>query len=204
MRSTSGGVVNPYLKGSTMEIVNEEWRPVVGFEGKFEVSNHGRVKALPWELRHWCGKMIPQPEKLVALVKHSGGYRIVSLRQGTKKAYVHRLVMEAFVGPPGERQDVNHIDGNKANNRLDNLEYCDRLHNVRHAIATGLQDNAGEGNGMHRYTTEQVIAAHRRVEQGASQKQAAAETGVSVGMVSQIVKGKRWRHLGLPVLGGVT
>lgn len=185
-----------------MESVAEEFRPVIGFEDKFEVSNLGRVKALPWEQRHWCGRTIPQPARFVNLTKHTGGYRIVTLRNGTKKYYVHRLVMEAFVGPANDR-DVNHIDGDKTNNRLDNLEYCDRLHNVRHAIATGLQDNSGEGNGMHKYTAQQITAAHRLVQQGANHQQASRATGVSAGMIQQVCRGARWKHLGLPVLKAI-
>lgn len=182
-----------------VSVAKEEWRPVVGYEGKFEVSTLGRVKALAWEQRHWCGRTIPQPERLINLVKHSGGYRIVSLRDGTKKKYVHRIVMEAFVGP-GNGRDVNHIDGDKANNRLDNLEYCDRLHNVRHAIRTGLQDNSGEGNGMHKLTAAQVIAAHGMVRNGSSYEDVARKFGVSGSCIEQISKGARWKHLNLPVL----
>lgn len=155
-----------------MTSLAEEWRPVVGFENQFEVSDLGCVKALPWDRPHWCGRNIPQPEKIVKQSRHSGGYLVVALRDG-KKHYVHKLVMAAFV------------------------EYCDRLHNVRHAIATGLQDNAGEGNGMHRYTTEQIIAAYDDVRSGFSRREAAKRTGVSYGMVEQVVTGKRWKHLGL-------
>lgn len=185
-----------------MESVTENWKPVVGFENKFLVSDLGQVKALPWERRHWCGKMIPQPETIVKQSRHSGGYRIVALRDG-KKYYVHRLVMAAFLGE-SSGQDVNHIDGDKSNNRLENLEYCDRLHNVRHAIATGLQNNAGEGNGMHRYTEDQIRRAYYLVKSGASHGYAAAATGVGVGTVQQVVTGVRWQHLGLVTSAGGT
>lgn len=183
-----------------MEMIHEEWRPVVGHEGKFEVSNLGRVKALAHEVRHWCGRMIPKPERVLTPTKHTGGYRIVSLRNGTQKAYIHRLVMAAFARPAPHRADVNHINGDKTDNRLCNLEYCNRLHNVRHAIATGLQNNAGEGNGMSKYTAEQIANAHKLVQCGASQLEAARASVVSLGMVQQVVSGKRWKHLNLPVL----
>jgi hypothetical protein len=182
-----------------MDNVTEVWRPVVGHEGKFEVSNLGRVKALAWELRHWCGRNIPQPERIVTQTKHTGGYRFVALRG--KKQYVHRLVMAAFVGPPPENaKDVNHIDGDKTNNRLDNLEYCDRLHNVRHAIATGLQDNGGEGNGMSKYRAGQIVTAYQMVKCGATQSQAAKATGVSESTVQMVVTGRRWKCLRLPAM----
>lgn len=183
-----------------MEMLHEEWRAVLGFEGKFEVSDHGRVKALPWEQRHWCGKTIPQPEKIISQSRHSGGYSVVTLRDG-KKHYVHRLVMAAFHGDKAGF-DVNHIDGDKSNNSLANLEYCDRLHNVHHAIATGLQDNSGEGNGMHKYRADQIAAAHRMVANGSTQAEASRATGVAESTVQQVVTGNRWQCLGLPVLAG--
>lgn len=183
-----------------MDNLPEEWRPVVGHEGKFEVSTLGRVKALAHERRHWCGRSIPQPERIVKQSRHSGGYSIVSLRDG-KKHFSHKLVMAAFVGTADGR-DVNHINGDKSDNRLDNLEYCDRLHNVRHAIATGLQDNGGEGNGMHKYTAGQIVAAHRMVASGSTQSEASRATGVDESTVQQVASGNRWKCLGLPVLTG--
>lgn len=179
-----------------MESVREEWRPVVGHEGKFEVSNLGRVKSLSHEVRHWCGRMIPKPERIVTASRHSGGYRVVCLGDG-RKSYVHRLVAEAFIGQAATGQDVNHIDGDKSNNSLENLEYCNRLHNVRHAIATGLQDNAGEGNGMHRFTAEQISAAHQLMYRGATYVEVANAFGMSASHAESIAKGRCWRHLGL-------
>lgn len=184
-----------------MDKIHEEWRAVVGREGEFEVSEHGRVRSLPHSVRHWCGRDIQKPGRILTQSTHSGGYRVVSLRDG-KKHYVHRLVMEAFFGV-AEGQDVNHIDGDKTNNRLDNLEYCDRLHNVRHAIATGLQDNGGESNGMNKYSAEQIRRAHQLVAEGATQAEASRATGVSESTIQHVVTGKRWQCLGLPVLAEV-
>lgn len=178
-----------------MESLHEEWRPVIGLENKFEVSDAGRVKALPHEIRHWCGRMIPKPGGILKQSKHSGGYSVVSLRD-EKKHFVHRLVMAAFVGAPNG-QDVNHINGDKRDNRLGNLEYCDRLHNVRHAITTGLQDNSGEGNGMHLYTTEQIQRCSTLRSFGYGTKEISRETGVSVAVIESVFSGARWKHLGL-------
>ena len=178
-----------------METIAEVWKAVVGREGLFEVSDQGRVRSLPHGRRHWCGKLIPQPGRIVNQSPHSGGYRIVALRDG-KKHYVHKLVMAAFIGE-ANRRDVNHIDGDKSNNCLANLEYCDRLHNVQHAIATGLQDNGGESNGMSKYKAESIKAAYDMVQNGSTQGEAARATGVSEPVVQQVVTGKRWQCLKL-------
>jgi hypothetical protein len=178
-----------------MSNVSEVWKPVVGHETTHEVSNLGRVKALPYEMRHWCGKMLPQPERILKDSSHPGGYRTICFR-GRGREYVHRVVMAAFVGP-GKGMDVNHIDGDKTNNALSNLEYCDRLHNVRHAIRTGLQNNAGENNGCCKYTDDQVRHAISLVVAGDSVATASARLGVSEGMIQQVLGGVRRQYLGL-------
>jgi hypothetical protein len=179
--------------------VTEVWKPVIGHEGKYEVSDQGRVKVLAHTVRHWCGRRIPKPERIITLTKHTGGYRMVVLGGG-KKHFVHRLVMAAFVGPASPGRDVNHINGDKTDNRLCNLEYCDRLHNVRHAIATGLQDNAGESNGMNKYSAESIRSAHAMVAAGSTLIEASRATGVAASTIEMVAAGKRWKCLGLPVL----
>jgi hypothetical protein len=188
------GMVNLYCERLTMVSVTENWKPVIGHESTFEVSDLGRVRALPWQQRHWCGKMLPQAGGIIKQSRHSGGYSVVSLRDN-RKHYVHRLVMAAFAGPQPSNQDVNHINGDKTDNRLANLEYCDRMHNVRHAIATGLQDNSGEGNGQSKYTTEQIQTVRRMVQFGSTQREAALATGVAESTVQMVATGKRWKHL---------
>ena len=175
----------------------EQWKAVKGFEGDFQVSSEGRVKAMPWNYRHWCGRLIPKPGGILKQSRHSGGYLVVSLRDN-RKHYVHKLVMEAFVGGAAGR-DVNHLDGNKKNNCLDNLEYCDRLHNVRHAITLGLQNNSGENNGMNKFTEEQITEAHRLVTSGASKQEASRASGVSIGVIAQVMRGTHWKHLNLTI-----
>lgn len=174
---------------------SEQWRPVIGFGDKFAVSNLGRVKALPHEVGHWCGRTIPKPGGILTQSRHSAGYSLVSLRDG-KKHYVHRLVMAAFIGDP-EGREVNHLNGDKSDNRLANLEYCDRLHNVRHAIATGLQDNSGEGNGLNKYTADQIRHGYSLVVSGMKYADAARECGVNQGALEAACRGVNWKSLGL-------
>lgn len=103
----------------------EIWKPIKGYEGRYEVSNIGRVKSLNYLNTH--------TESLLSLCKNESGYLQVGLYIGKRgvKRYVHRLVYEAFVGelpvfnPTGrgrERMEINHIDENPLNNRVENLE----------------------------------------------------------------------------------
>lgn len=111
-----------------MILPREIWKDVLGFEGAYQVSNIGNVRN-----KKSGRKLNPS--------KASTGYMMVDLRIGEinkrKNATVHRLVMESFLGY--KPLDVNHIDGNKGNNMITNLEYCTREYNLKHALKTGLR-----------------------------------------------------------------
>jgi hypothetical protein len=110
---------------------NEEWRPVVGFEDCYDVSNLGRVR----RTKYW--KPYRREPGLVRPGKNGEGYMLVQLcRLGVRKmAAVHQLVMAAFVGPCPPRMQVNHKDDNKQNNCLANLTYGTSSENRRQACA---------------------------------------------------------------------
>lgn len=116
---------------------NEEWRPVKGYEGRFEVSNYGRVKS--FLTMGNCRKVGAEYAHLLKPKKTNRGYLRVSLRIDgkTKDFSVHRLVVDAFIGIP-DGMVVNHIDGCKTNNNLTNLDVVTYTGNLLHAIHTGL------------------------------------------------------------------
>ena len=105
----------------------EYWKPVVGYEGLYEVSNWGGVKSLKF------GK-----EKILKPQKDKDGYLQVTLcKNNIKKVYkVHRLVAEAFLDNPNNYKEVNHKDENKTNNVVTNLEWCDRKYNQNYGTRT--------------------------------------------------------------------
>lgn len=181
-----------------MESVSEVWRDIKGYEGKYQVSNLGNVRSLDRMVKHPQGGVVPRKSAPLKQNRHSGGYLVVGLCQDPKR-YVHRLVMQAFVGePPAGMNDVNHIDGDKTNNCLSNLEYCNRLHNVRHAIRTGLQDNTGANNGGVKYTFEQIKRAYDIVAAGGRTIDAARETGLPAGYISLFCGRGGWGLQPLP------
>lgn len=104
-----------------MTELTEIWKPIKGFRD-YEVSNLGRVKSLK------RGK-----ERLLSL-SDKGGYKSVcfSMNNVSKNFYVHRLVAESFLNNPKRLPEVNHIDEDKSNNRIDNLEWCSRTYNNNH------------------------------------------------------------------------
>lgn len=124
----------------------EEWRPVKGYEGLYEVSNLGVVRSLCFQ-GHGGMKDVTQKA-------HNKGYLHIHLyKDGKCKAkLVHRIVAEAFVDGYQEGFTVNHIDENKTNNRAENLEWCSARENCRKYVANHpntLENikNGGKGNG---------------------------------------------------------
>lgn len=110
-------------------MATEDWRPVVGYEGLYSISNHGRLRRDTATLAYKAGKIIRGHKRGI-------GYLAYSLCRDGKEVcrLAHRLVCEAFHGPCPPGNQCNHLDGNKANNRADNLEWVTPKENVRHAI----------------------------------------------------------------------
>lgn len=130
------------IEFTTEELASEEWRPVVGWEGRYEVSNLGRVRTL-----------LSRP-RIRRVKPNKGGYLRLTMRAPFGTRSVHILVAEAFIGPrpappPGcYRIEVNHKDGIKTNCRHSNLEYLTQLENGQHATRMGLRPT-GERHGRH-------------------------------------------------------
>lgn len=124
-----------------MSDIVEEWRPVYGYEGYYEVSNIGRVRTVARTIIRSNGAPRPVPARIRIVSVNRGGYEQLSLaKDGVHKmARVHRLVAEAFLGPGPEGTDVCHFDGNRRNNRVENLRHDTRSANLldkrRHGTA---------------------------------------------------------------------
>lgn len=114
----------------------EEWRPVVGYENDYEVSNLGHVRSKDMEV--WGGKSYYiKKGRMLKPGKSGTGYYTCALRGHTKK--VCQMVAEAFLFKSNPNDVVNHIDGNKLNDNVGNLEYISSSQNNKHALVTGLR-----------------------------------------------------------------
>lgn len=111
--------------------MSEQWREVPGFPG-YEISDLGRVRS--W--RPWRGQ--PVPRLMKALPDSAGYLRVAPFRDGTNVfRSIHRLVMEAFVGPPPDGMETRHLNGDKTDNRLINLAYGTRSENTYDQVQHG-------------------------------------------------------------------
>ena len=111
----------------------EEWRPVVGYEGLYEVSSHGRVRSLDRVTTYMDGRRVAYQGRVLALSDNGYGYAVVTLSRGRrdkKVRLVHSLVMESFDGPRPTGFDICHRDNDKRNNRPENLRYDTREGNL--------------------------------------------------------------------------
>ncbi len=122
--STKPGAACSTQAGRTATSTEERWLPVVDYQGRYEVSDRGRIRSF---VRRREGKLLA--------CARSHGYPAVVLSgdDGCAAKLVHRLVAEAFIGPAPGGHDVDHIDGNRGNPRAENLEYVSRSENLRRA-----------------------------------------------------------------------
>jgi hypothetical protein len=186
------------MPGTDSNIENEIWKAVVGFESLYSVSNLGRIRreAPP----RWQGRGKTFRGRILNGTNMQG-YRQVRLTRTTEDRYlcrIHRLVAAAFLGPCPETFEVNHRNGRKSDNRLENLEYVSRSDNLRHAYAIGLRHPVqlcGEASGVTHLTAADVTEMRRLWREGVTQYQLAERFSISQPTVSEICNYKNWRSV---------
>lgn len=177
----------------------ETWKDIPEFRGSYQVSNMGRVRSVDKVVTFKDGSMRKYKGKVLKTPPSKGtGYKELSLssdgRRNTKT--VHRLVLEAFKPHVNMSDlDVNHIDGNKLNNHLTNLEWLTRRDNNLHAHDTGLIDNRGERSPNAKLSNTDVLEILQRLDSGETHKDIGLDYGVSRNCITDINKGLTWREV---------
>lgn len=169
---------------------NEEWRRVVidDIPFNYEVSNKGRVR------KYDTKKLIKGCPTTLGYIRTTITNNDIGYRK-TKK--FHTLVMDAFVPNVDNLPAINHIDGNKANNELSNLERCTFSHNSKHAFDIGLHSRPkGESNPMSKYTESDIRKVAELLETGKYRYGEISEmTGVSRAVITTVANKKHWNHI---------
>lgn len=141
----------------------EIWKDIKDYEGRYQVSNLGRIRSL---LDCFLEPKEPTIKKTYIGTQ---GYEVVSFYKHTKMQLkkVHRLIAEAFVQNPDNKPFINHINGIKHDNRLDNLEWCTPKENMVHARDTGLNiRKKGEESNRSAWTNQEVIEIKTDINAG--------------------------------------
>lgn len=162
---------------------NEEWRDVAGYEGRYQVSSIGRVRSFPIivaprgaapHVHHASGRIMTQHRGRHCSIELSNG-----ARGGARRKFVHRLVCEAFNGPPPfDGACVLHNDGNPFNNGPDNLRWGTQKENAADALLHGAMVS-GENHPTAKLTDADVAAIREGLSAGASLMQMAKKYGVN-------------------------
>lgn len=136
----------------------EIWKPIKGFEGLYEISNTGLVKSLRREVPNNGGISIVK-EKILKPQKEKNGYLRIGLNKRNKKYMflIHRLIAESFIPNVNNYAEINHKDGNKSNNNVDNLEWCSRSYNIKHSYINKLRNT-----DINRKNAKKMIEKNKR------------------------------------------
>ena len=178
----------------------EIWKDIEGYEGLYQVSNFGRVKSLDRYIPHSLGGNAFVKEKVLSCESKKYRYKRVSLYSdgGSTGCLIHRLVAKAFIPNPENKPYVNHLDGNRLNNKASNLEWCTAKENTHHAIENGLQRVKGEFQTNSKFTPKDILDIRKMLDEGRTSRSIAEDYDVHESTISLIKIGKHWSHIQEP------
>ena len=168
--------------------MKEIWKDIAGYEGLYQVSNFGRIKTVAHWQTYSNGDRHFYKERIRVPGVGPTGYLSIRLGGRGREAGGHRFVAETFIPKAPGKNDVNHIDGNKSNNRVDNLEWVDRKENMRHCREV-LKKESGK--------TKVPVLCVETGETFESLTVASLATGICKSNLSQVINGTRLTTKGL-------
>ena len=177
--------------------MSEIWKDIKGYEGLYQVSNRGRVKSLERIVMRKNGRPYSVPELIKARQIDRKGYDRIGLNKNGKKKrfFVHRLVLQAFNSSSDETLEVNHIDGNKLNNNVENLEWVTSSENSIHAFKNNLHNHQGERNTNASITDSEAKEIKKLKGKGLTQKEVGEMFGTTYYVVANIWNRRGWTHV---------
>lgn len=176
--------------------MKEIWKDIEGYEGLYQVSNNGKVRSIDRTKLHWVGGKSNVHGRELKPYVNSNGYKqiVLSIEGKTKSIIVHRLVSQSFIKNPKNKPQVNHIDGDKLNNCVSNLELVSAKDNMLHAYKIGLRNKGGKHHWS-KLTEPNVLLIRKKHKQKISNVQLANEFSVSPACISAIINRYSWNHI---------
>ena len=175
----------------------ENWKDIIGYEGLYQVSNLGNVKSLSKTVLNRGKYPSISKEKIFKYRIDKYGYALFRFTKNNKRKNIlgHRLVALAFLPNPENKPQVNHIDGNKLNNNMDNLEWNTAKENVNHSWRNGLS-NSKKGKDSHlSKLTEKEVLEIREIGRKYTLNKVAKMYNVTIMTIHNIIERKRWKHI---------
>ena len=196
--------------------MEEIWKDIKGYEGLYQVSTMGRIRSIDRFVNSREGRQKPIKGKLIKIFRNRGGYLQVNLWRNMKyKTYlVHRLVATTYIPNPLNLSQINHIDEDKENNRIENLEWCDAQYNNNYGTKPERISEKRKGMTMPRHA---VLVSKRKRSKHIIQMDldgneimgwlsghdCERETGYDQGLIGSVCNGKyrqaygyRWKYVG--------
>jgi hypothetical protein len=175
----------------------EVWKDIAGYEGKYKISSLGRVRSLS-RYRKSRGDLLALIKEKVLKPVDYFGYQKVTLRHNNESQNyrIHRLVATAFIPNVKNKPFINHKDGNKKNNSVDNLEWVTNQENISHAVKNGRHNLKGSRHPKSKLEEEEVLKIRELYERKVFTRTELGEMfGVTEGTISYIVKRMTWKHI---------
>ena len=178
---------------------NEIWKDIKDFEGIYQVSNKGRIKSLERTVTGKLNSIRTLPEKFITPTDNGKGYMVVALYKDDKRHFkkMHRLVAEAFIPNPDNKPEVNHIDGNKKNNTVENLEWNTTKENCEHRQKTGLGNTENARKSRMKPIECYDINTGKIISTYDCAASAARALGCKNDAISRVVRGDRSSYKGM-------
>lgn len=179
-------------------IDNEQWKDICDFEGLYQISNHGRVRNVTHTILQKNGRYRTIYSRIMTLHHGSNNdYKMIHLHKNNEifTFLVHRLVASHFISPIPDNMVINHKDGNKCNNHVNNLEIVTQQENIDHSMTTGLFHFSGEEHYRAKITNAQAEEIRKRYQVGGiSQSKLGKLYGLTQNSVFKIIHNLTYKN----------
>ena len=170
-------------------------KDIKGFEGLYAITKDGKVWAYPKLSYFNAGRW--KEGRFLKFFLIGNGYQVVCLYKNKKqkKLLVHRLIALTYIPNPLNLKEINHINGNKLDNRVDNLEWTTSKQNKEHAWKNGLYTHKGSNHYLAKLDERKIRKIRKLYKQGINGMKIAKLFNVSFGVIYGILRGEDWSHV---------